>query len=284
MTIILIVGAVILVGAAALVYIGIRNPQTANERALAARLEEFNKSGEAINLEKIELSQPFSERVIFPVARRLGEIAIRFTPQNALQSLARKLELAGSPARLDPTMILAMQFFAMAIFGGLVALVFTVGATKWPLGRIILASVAFGILGFFFPQLWLSSKISNRQKDIRKAMPDALDLLTICVEAGLGFAFTDGHGIMTYSSFFDDLGRLGEVDWDVVGSRQWADTLEDGDRKRRKQAEFLVRDAFPVTLLSGLAVQSAARKAEVEALLERRGVRMKVVEKSAWYY
>ena len=187
MTIILIVGAVILVGAAALVYIGIRNPQTANERALAARLEEFNKSGEAINLEKIELSQPFSERVIFPVARRLGEIAIRFTPQNALQSLARKLELAGSPARLDPTMILAMQFIAMAIFGGLVALVFTVGATKWPLGRIVLASVAFGLLGFFFPQLWLSSKISKRQKDIRKAMPDALDLLTICVEAGLGF-------------------------------------------------------------------------------------------------
>ncbi len=187
MTIILIVGAVILIGAAALVYIGIRNPQTANERALAARLEEFNKSGEAINLEKIELSQPFSERVIFPVARRLGEIAIRFTPQNALQSLARKLELAGSPARLDPTMILAMQFIAMAIFGGLVALVFTVGATKWPLGRIILASVAFGLLGFFFPQLWLSSKIAKRQKDIRKAMPDALDLLTICVEAGLGF-------------------------------------------------------------------------------------------------
>lgn len=187
MTIILIVGAVILVGAAALVYIGIRNPQTANERALAARLEEFNKSGETINLEKIELSQPFSERVIFPVARRLGEIAIRFTPQNALQSLARKLELAGSPARMDPTMILAMQFIAMAIFGGLVALVFTVGATKWPLGRIVLASVAFGLLGFFFPQLWLSSKIAKRQKDIRKAMPDALDLLTICVEAGLGF-------------------------------------------------------------------------------------------------
>jgi tight adherence protein C len=75
----------------------------------------------------------------------------------------------------------------MAIFGGLVALVFTVGATKWPLGRIVLASVAFGLLGFFFPQLWLSSKIAKRQKDIRKAMPDALDLLTICVEAGLGF-------------------------------------------------------------------------------------------------
>jgi tight adherence protein C len=43
------------------------------------------------------------------------------------------------------------------------------------------------ILGFAFPQLWLQSKINSRQTEIRKAMPDALDLLTICVEAGLGF-------------------------------------------------------------------------------------------------
>jgi tight adherence protein C len=45
----------------------------------------------------------------------------------------------------------------------------------------------FGLLGFFFPQLWLTSRIQSRQHEIRKAMPDALDLLTICVEAGLGF-------------------------------------------------------------------------------------------------
>jgi len=45
----------------------------------------------------------------------------------------------------------------------------------------------FGVLGFFFPQLWLTSRINARQKEIRKAMPDALDLLTICVEAGLSF-------------------------------------------------------------------------------------------------
>ena len=45
----------------------------------------------------------------------------------------------------------------------------------------------FALLGFYFPQLWLGSKIARRQKGIRKAMPDALDLLTICVEAGLGF-------------------------------------------------------------------------------------------------
>jgi tight adherence protein C len=47
--------------------------------------------------------------------------------------------------------------------------------------------IIFVLLGFFFPQLWLQSLINRRQNEVRKAMPDALDLLTICVEAGLSF-------------------------------------------------------------------------------------------------
>jgi tight adherence protein C len=187
MTIVIIVGAVIIIGAVALTVIGLRNPDIANERALQARLEEFSQTGEQVDLTKLEMSQPFTDRVIYPMARKLGEIAIRFTPQNALQSISKKLELAGSPARMDPTMLLALQFIGALIFGGLVLLVFSLGSLTWPLGRKILVALIFCFLGFYFPQLWLSSKISRRQKEIRKAMPDALDLLTICVEAGLGF-------------------------------------------------------------------------------------------------
>ncbi len=187
MTFIIILGVLIIFGAVILTVIGLRNPELANQRALQARLEEFSQTGEQIDLTKLELSQPFSERVIYPIARKLGEVAIRFTPQNALHSISRKLELAGSPARLDPTMILALQFIAGVIFGGLVLLVSTLGKTNWSIGRITLISLVFAVLGFFFPQLWLTSKISKRQKEVRKAMPDALDLLTICVEAGLGF-------------------------------------------------------------------------------------------------
>jgi tight adherence protein C len=51
----------------------------------------------------------------------------------------------------------------------------------------LLAVLGAILIGYFFPQLWLSSKIGRRQKEVRKALPDALDLLTICVEAGLGF-------------------------------------------------------------------------------------------------
>jgi tight adherence protein C len=187
MWILFVVGGLVILGAVILTVIGLRNPELANERALQARLEEFSRTGEQVDLRKLELSQPFTQRVIYPMARKMGELAVRFTPQNAINSINRKLELAGSPANVDATMILAAQAVCAVIFGGLVVLVFTVGATKWPFGRVVLFAFRFGGLGYMFPQLWLSSKISRRQKEIRKAMPDALDLLTICVEAGLGF-------------------------------------------------------------------------------------------------
>src|SRR5512147_2273127 len=103
--VILLIGLVVVVvaGAAILVAIGLRNPQDTDDRILADRLEEFNKRGEKVDLEKIELSLPFQDRIIYPIARKLGELAIRFTPQNAMKDIARKLELAGSPGRLDPT-------------------------------------------------------------------------------------------------------------------------------------------------------------------------------------
>ena len=158
-----------------------------DDSILQSRLEELSQKGEQINLEQLELSQPFSERVIYPLARLLGELAIRFTPQNALVSISRKLELAGSPSQLDPTLFLSLQFFGALGFGGLILAVFRLKESPAPLSEAMLYALGFGLLGFYFPQLWLGSKIARRQKGIRKAMPDALDLLTICVEAGLGF-------------------------------------------------------------------------------------------------
>jgi tight adherence protein C len=188
MTIFLVVLGVIVVAIAAiLIFIGVRNPRTYDDQELQTRLDDFNQRGESIDLEKIELSLPFTERIIFPIARKLGEVAVRFTPQNALQSTAKKLELAGNVGKLDPTMFFALQFIAAFVFGGLLLLVFTVGGSTFSTGQKVMFVIGGFLVGFFFPQLWISGKISRRQKDIRKAMPDALDLLTICVEAGLGF-------------------------------------------------------------------------------------------------
>ena len=187
MTTFIIIGVVVVAIIAGLVYLGLRNPTSVNDQELLSRLEEFNQKGETVDLEKIEMSLPFSERVILPIARKLGETAVKFTPQNAMNSTAKKLELAGTPGKLDPTVFIAAQFIAAGIFGGILILVSIFGQMAWPVGQKILMVIGATVLGFYFPQLWLSSKISKRQNEIRKAMPDALDLLTICVEAGLGF-------------------------------------------------------------------------------------------------
>lgn len=187
MVILIILGLVVIGGSIALIVVGLRAPEIDDNAMLLERLEEFTSRGEEINLEEIELSQPFTERVIYPLARKFGQFAVRFTPENALRSTKRRLELAGNPGRLDPSSFMTFQIIAGGAFGGLLLLIFTVGHVAWPFSQKLAVVIAFTLLGFFFPQLWLSSTIQRRQKSIRKAMPDALDLLTICVEAGLGF-------------------------------------------------------------------------------------------------
>jgi tight adherence protein C len=187
MILLAIVGVIVVGLAVALIFIGIRNPQSYDERELQSRLDDFNQRGETVDLEKIELSLPFTERVIYPMARKLGEVAVHFTPQNALQSVSKKLDLAGNPGNIDPILFLSLQFIAAGLFGGVIILAFTLGTSAIPLGSRLLYAIGGTVVGFYFPQLWLTSKINKRQKSVRRAMPDALDLLTVCVEAGLGF-------------------------------------------------------------------------------------------------
>ena len=187
MVVILIFVVVIVLAAVVLTVIGLRNPGTLDEKILQQRLEELTSRGEEVNLEKIELSQPFSERVLFPIARGLGKLATRFTPQNYLNSIERKLELAGTSSRLDPTVFLALQFVGVLTFGGIVFLFFTLLKVNTSSGIKFLLVLMAAVLGFVYPQLYLTQRIQRRQKNVRRALPDALDLLTICVEAGLGF-------------------------------------------------------------------------------------------------
>lgn len=183
-----IVIAIIVLGAGALILVGRRRLKGINpdEDPLAARLAEYSQRGDAVSLEEIELSQPFTDRVILPLMKKFGEISTRFTPQHVLQSTEKRIELAGNPGRLDAATFLSLRFIVAIGMGGVLFVVFLFSKT-WPIGRELLTVAIFTVLGFFFPTLWLKSKIDNRQKQVRKAMPDALDLLTICVEAGLGF-------------------------------------------------------------------------------------------------
>ncbi|HRJ55882.1 MAG TPA: type II secretion system F family protein [Anaerolineales bacterium] len=185
-----IVGIAIVGGAVLLIIVGARYARQAQGEEgdpVLARLAEATQRGENVSLEDIELQQPFMERVVVPAIRRIGEFSIRFTPEKLLQETTLKLELAGNPGRIDAATFLSTRFVGAGLFGGLLLLISSLPTVNWPFARIILVVVIFTVLGFFFPQMWLQSRITRRQNEVRKAMPDALDLLTICVEAGLGF-------------------------------------------------------------------------------------------------
>ncbi len=183
----IIFGAIVLIGAIAIIIFSLRrNAQGEEDDPLQARLAEFIQRGDVKSLEEIELSQPFGERVLIPVIRRVGEFSARFTPQKAIQDTARRLELAGNPWPIDASTFLAIRFILAIVFGGfLTAVILISPPSKASDNFMYIGGATFA--GFFLPHLMLTSKITRRQAEIRKAMPDALDLLTICVEAGLGF-------------------------------------------------------------------------------------------------
>lgn len=187
-TLIFIIAGVlfVLVVIIGVISVSLRQNSEDGEDPLQSRLAEYLKSGEVASLEEIELSQPFSERVLIPIVKKIGEISARFTPQKAIQDTAKKMELAGNPWPIDAATFLAIRFIMAVVLGGLVtAMVMISPSPNFNDNALYIFGATFG--GFFLPHLMLTSKITNRQKEIRKAMPDALDLLTICVEAGLGF-------------------------------------------------------------------------------------------------
>jgi hypothetical protein len=106
------------------------------------------------------------------------------------------------------------------------------------------------------------------------------------VNAGLGFVFSDGHGLAAFTQWYDDLKNLKAVDWDLVGERYWHDERNDNDRQRRKQAEFLVWGHLEWALISEIAVCDDAVKDQVAALLKQFPGQSQppVVARRDWYY
>ena len=103
-------------------------------------------------------------------------------------------------------------------------------------------------------------------------------------KAGLPFVFTDGHAAMAISRQYTDPADLTRLDWPVIDANFWKNTEDDGDRERRKQAEFLVHDFLPWPLIRGIAVQTQPMADQVLALLAGQTYIPPVQVKPAWYY
>jgi tight adherence protein C len=139
----------------------------------------------SLTLEDVELSMPFRERVLAPMARRvLGFLGRRMPAQN-LAEMRHLLEVAGRPYGWAVLHFVGLRVLAGLVCALLAFLVTQLGDLPW-IRRLILV-VASGGLGYYLPLFWLRSRIKNRKREILRALPDGIEMLNVCVGAGLGF-------------------------------------------------------------------------------------------------
>ena len=136
------------------------------------------------SLEELELQRPLSDRTLKPIIRGLAGVMTRFYPANTTKNLSVKLKRAGMETT-SSEFFLGVKAFAAIV--GAIAVSAIVNLMTSDGTQTILGAVGGLVVGFMAPDFYLGNKAGGRGKAILDALPDALDLLTISVEAGLGF-------------------------------------------------------------------------------------------------
>lgn len=194
--VLLLLGAGLLAG----LYIAGRNQEEGDP--LMRRLQEYGDRELPASLEELEMSLSRKERIVIPAFNALAKILGNFAPEQQIELIQQKLDRAGK-TETDPSVFFAQRIFLTIILGAAGFGLFFM-LTDWPIIRAIIGTVVFTLLGYFLPMLQLSSQIKKRQDGIVKSLPDALDLMTICVEAGLSFDMAMGK---VYEKWDSDLAQ-----------------------------------------------------------------------------
>lgn len=132
-----------------------------------------------------ELDRPFAERVLAPMGERLVGIGRRITRADTAERLRRRLDIAGNPAGWDVERVIGVKALGLGVLGGLALIYCLISGKSLPM--LMLTTGGLGAFGFVLPNVLLHNVGQKREEQMRRALPDALDLLTISVEAGLAF-------------------------------------------------------------------------------------------------
>jgi tight adherence protein C len=180
---ILIAGAA--AGAILLIALGLAGSSPVDP--VQARLTQLGTM-QAKNLEELELQAPFIERTFRPLANRLSTSMSRLASSSFQEKAEKRLALAGNPGNLRVADWLGIKAVVAVI--GAILFFFLFGIVGIlglpPVLRILMSAIGL-MFGYTIPEFWLGGRVKKRQHLILLQIPDALDLLTISVRAGLGF-------------------------------------------------------------------------------------------------
>ncbi|MCH7698424.1 MAG: type II secretion system F family protein [Chloroflexi bacterium] len=151
-------------------------------QTLRVRLESIRGQTVAPVDEPADEYLPFTQRVLMPMVRVPVNQMARLMPKAVLDGVQQRLVIAGEPMELQA--FLTMQFVSIVMFT-LLPLLLILGTGSVSITRIGIIA-GFALVGYMLPQMWLKQRVTARQTQIIKSLPDAFDLITTCVEAGLG--------------------------------------------------------------------------------------------------
>src|SRR6266498_196874 len=219
-----------------------------------------------IDLRTNELIEPFFDRVVVPLIGSLGQAAKRITPLGMRERIGRKLVLAGSPVGMDADKVAALKVFGS--IGGAVAGLGLAALAGAPKTILIGCGVFGGLFCYLVPGAGLGQRAIRRQDEIRRALPDTLDLLTVSVEAGLGLDAAMAHVRKNVPGpLSDEIGRmLQEVQLGVPRQEALRNLANRSDVKELK--------AFVISIVQadifGISISKVLRSQARELRIKRR--------------
>jgi tight adherence protein C len=247
-------------------------------RSRAVELLESQVAPMSSDLREQGLQQPFADRMIVPLISGVSRFARRLSPAGATGRIDRRLTLAGRPEGWDVDKVVALKIVG-AFIGALLAFLIMRSSEATPA-----AMIAFGLLlggmGFFAPDAIIARKATERQDEIRRTLPDTMDLLTISVEAGLGFdaalvqVMNNVPGALT-----QEIGRLLH---EMRLGKSRADAFRAlGERTEVAELNSFVlamvqADSFGVSISSTLRAQAKELRAKRRQRAEEKAMRIPV--------
>jgi tight adherence protein C len=224
-----------------------------------------------------ELEKPFGERVLAPLQRRATRIGRRLSGADTSERIRRKLDLAGNPAGWTVDRVLTGKVIG-AIAGLMGGLVFSLMLNSPGAKVVIVAGVT--VAGFFAPNLYLYQKGHDRAAVLLRGLPDAIDLLTISVESGLGFDAavqqvarnTDGPIAEEFSRVLREM-QIGSGRADALRAMGERTNVPD---VRTFVGAMVQADAFGIPIAQVLRIQSAEMRVKRRQRAEEKAQQVPV--------
>lgn len=154
-----------------------------NADVVEGRLRAY-ETGLPVSMAEMELAAPFGDRVIRPALQRIGRLLEQTMPVKARQRIHLDLYLAGRPGGLNAGDFIAIRYVATGV---LCCAGIGVGVLTGAPPLIAVGATVGAALGLYLPTLWLRQKVGGRRHEIKFVLPDVIDVLVVCVEAGLTF-------------------------------------------------------------------------------------------------